>query len=54
MGFPTPLSAVFAGARFLAFTTFLAFFGFALTAVGDPFRDARCGRVHLRVPRAFE
>jgi hypothetical protein len=55
--FPTPFSAVFAGARFRAFTAFRAlaafpaFFDFALT-VGFPFFTARTG-LHFRIPRAF-
>ena len=51
-GFPTPFSAVFAGARFRDLTAFFAFFDFALT-VGAPFPAVRAGRVHFRVPRAF-
>ena len=57
-GFPEAFSAVFAGWRFRfftgfpAFTDFPAFFDFALT-VGASFPDARCERVHFRLPRAF-
>ena len=51
-GFPAPFSAVFAGGRFLAFTAFLTFFDFALTA-GFPFPAVGAGRVHFRLPRAF-
>ena len=57
-GFPASFPEVFAGARFRDLTAFLTFFGFtgffvfALT-VGFPLPDAREGRVHFRLPRAF-